>query len=470
MIERRYQQRSLFEATIGSMEKLVEGLIEPELGRLDEILADEALLESVVERLARRRPQSRRRGRPGTPAEVALRMLVLKRLKGWTFDETEREVRRSLVYRKLVRVYFERVPDAKTLIRLSAVIGAEGVEVLNARLVEMARKEGVIHGRRARLDTTVVETNVHYPTDSSLLVDGVRLLTRGMKQIEGATRSTTKGVRNRMRSANRRLMEIGLAARNLMRKAARDRLQRGYRRLLALVRATVRDAERIVGELVAGLRALVSEKAEGMVERARCKLETALPLIGRVIAQARARIFGGDTHYPDKVLSLFEPHTEAIRKGKASKPTEFGKFVKIQEAENQIVVNYAVYERRIEDQALLLPAISAHKAIFGKPPKLIAADRGFWSAKNKREAKAAGVARVCIPAQGRLSQEQRAEQRQRWFRRGQRLRTGCEGRISVLKRRDGLSRCRYRGMDGMNRWVGWGVVSNNLWVLMTRTD
>ncbi|MGH2829871.1 MAG: transposase, partial [Candidatus Binatia bacterium] len=127
MIERRYQQRSLFEATIGSMEKLVEGLIEPELRRLDEILADEALVETVVERLAKRRPQSRRRGRPGTPAEVALRMLVLKRLKGWTFDETEREVRRSLVYRQLVRVYFERVPDAKTLIRLSAAIGPEGV-------------------------------------------------------------------------------------------------------------------------------------------------------------------------------------------------------------------------------------------------------------------------------------------------------------------------------------------------------
>jgi IS5 family transposase len=458
VIARRYQQRSLFEATIGSMEKLVEGLIEPELRRLDEILADEALLEVVVERLARRHSQSRRRGRPGTPAEVALRMLVLKRLKGWTFDETEREVRRSLVYRKLVRVYFERVPDAKTLIRLSAAIGREGVEVLNGRLVQMARE-----------DTTVVETNVHYPTDSSLLVDGVRVLTRGMKRIEGATRSAAKGVRNRMRAATRRLMEIGRAARSLVRKGARDRLKRGYRRLLALVGATVRDAQRIVSELVAGARAVVSEKAQDLVQRARRNVETMLPLVGRVIVQARARIFGGDTHYPDKLLSLFEPHTEAIRKGKASKPTEFGKLVKIQEAENQIVVNYEVYERRIEDQALLLPAISAHKAIFGKPPRLIAGDRGFWSGRNKREAKAAGVAKVCIPAQGRLSQEQRAEQRQRWFRRGQRLRTGCEGRISVLKRRDGLKRCRYRGVDGMKRWVGWGVVSNNLWVLMTRT-
>lgn len=411
MIGRRYQQRSLFEAVIGPMEKMVEGLIEPELRRLDEILADEGLVEAVVEGLAVRHPHSRRRGRPGTPAEVALRMLVLKRLKGWTFDETEREVRGSLVYRQLVRVYFERVPDAKTLIRLSAAIGAEGVQSIHERLVEMAREDGVIRGRRARLDTTVVETKVHYPTDSSLLVDGVRVLTRGMKRIELATRSATEGVRNRMRAANRRLLEIGRAARSLVRKQARERLERGYRRLLALTGAAVRDAERIVSELAGGARISVSENAAGLVERARRKLEATLPLVGRVIAQARARIFGGNTRYPDKLLSLFEPHTEAIRKGKASKPTEFGKFVKIQEAENQIVVDYGVYERRIEDQALLLPAIEAHVRIFGKAPRLIAGDRGFWSAKNKREAKAAGVAKVCIPALGRLSQEQRADPR-----------------------------------------------------------
>jgi IS5 family transposase len=427
-------------------------------------------LEAVIERLAQRHQQSRRRGRPGTPAEVALRMLVLKRLKGWSFGETEREVRRSLVYRRLVRVYFERVPDAKTLIRLSAVIGIEGVQSIHGRLVQMAREQGVIRGRRARLDTTVVETNVHYPTDSSLLADGVRVLTRGMKRIESATRSATGRVRNRTRAANRRLLEIAVAARSVVRKTSRERLERGYRRLLALTRAAVRDAERIVGELADGVRAAVSETANRAVQRARRTVETTLPLVGRVIAQARARIFGGNTRHPDKLLSVFEPHTEAIRKGKAAKPTEFGKMVKIQEAENQIVVDYEVYERRIEDQALLLPAIAAHVAIFGIPPHLIAGDRGFWSAKNKREAKAAGVSKVCIPAQGRLSREQRAEQHKRWFRRGQRFRTGSEGRISVLKRRDGLSRCRYRGSDGMNRWVGWGVVSNNLWVLMTRSD
>ena len=184
------------------------------------------------------------------------------------------------------------------------------------------------------------------------------------------------------------------------------------------------------------------------------------------MAQTRARIFHNDTHYADKLFSLFEPHTEAIRKGKASTPPEFGQLLRVQEAEHQIVVDYQVYDRRPEDRTLLLPTIEAHLRAFGRAPHLLAADRGFWSAANKRAAKEKGVKKVCIPALGKPKSEQAAEQRQRWFRRGQRWRVGCEGRISVLKRRDGLARCGYRGMDGMKRWVGWGVVSNNLWVLM----
>ena len=176
MITRSHGQRNLFETVIGPLEKLVEGLVEPALARLDQLLADERLMEAVAVRMAKRRPRSRTHGRPGTPVEVALRMLVLKRLRGWSFEETEREVRASLVYRQLVRVYFEKVPDAKTLLRLSAVIGSEGVAAIHDRLLEIAREQKLIAGRRARVDTTVVETDIRYPTDSRLLADGVRVL------------------------------------------------------------------------------------------------------------------------------------------------------------------------------------------------------------------------------------------------------------------------------------------------------
>jgi len=464
MITRSHAQRNLFETVIGPLEKLVEGLVEPALERLDQLLADEQLMEAVAVQMAKRRPRSRTHGRAGTPVEVALRMLVLKRLRGWSFEETEREVRASLVYRQLVRVYFEKVPDAKTLLRLSAVVGSEGVEAIHNRLLEIAREQKLIAGRRARVDTTVVETDIRYPTDSRLLADGVRVLGRALKRIEPATGVVGAKLRDRMRATTHRVLEIARAARSRG-PDARPRLEHGYRRLLATVRSTVRDAERVGAELLSGTRKLLSERAIAL--GARAELEHFLPLVRRVIAQTRARVFKGDLHYHDKLFSLFESHTEAIRKGKASKPTEFGKLVKIQEAENQVVVDYQVYERRPEDRTLVVPTLDAHRRVFGQAPRLLAADRGFWSAANTRVATEAGVKRVCIPALGRPGPEQARTQRQRWFRRGQRLRAGCEGRISVLKRRDGLRRCRYRGMNGMKRWVGWGVVSNNLWVLIT---
>jgi IS5 family transposase len=181
-----------------------------------------------------------------------------------------------------------------------------------------------------------------------------------------------------------------------------------------------------------------------------------------VTKQTPARIFRGETRTQGKILSLFAPSTEVIRKGKAAKPNEFGKMVKLQEAENQIVVDYEVYARRPNDADLLLPAIETHRAKLGRTPYLVAADAGFYSTKNEAAAKAEGVKRVCIPNRSTKSKERKREQKKRWFRNGQRWRTGCEGRISVVKRRHGLNRCRYRGEVGMQRWVGLGVIADNL--------
>ena len=159
---------------------------------------------------------------------------------------------------------------------------------------------------------------------------------------------------------------------------------------------------------------------------------------------------------------MFEPSTEVIRKGKAGKPNEFGKVVKLQEAENQIVVDYDVYAQRPNDCDLLIPAIDIHHAKLARVPRLVAADAAFYSTKNEAAAKAKGVKRVCIPNRSTKSAERRREQKKRWFRNGQKWRTGCEGRISVAKRRHGLRRCRYKGSVGMQRWVGLGVIADNL--------
>jgi IS5 family transposase len=164
----------------------------------------------------------------------------------------------------------------------------------------------------------------------------------------------------------------------------------------------------------------------------------------------------------EKLVSLFEPTTEIIRKGKASKPTEFGKMVKIQEAENQIITDYEVYEKRPSDADILVAAVDVHQQQFGHAPKVVAGDAGFYSAANERDLQEKGVERISIPNYATKSEERRRKQKTRWFRQGQKWRTGCEGRISVLKRRHGLNRCLYRGDRGMQRWVGLGVTADTL--------
>jgi transposase, IS5 family len=203
-------------------------------------------------------------------------------------------------------------------------------------------------------------------------------------------------------------------------------------------------------------------KGQLALEGLRQQLDEMLPRVKQVMKQTRARIYRGDTHAEGKLLSVFEPSTEVIRKGKAGKPNEFGKMVKLQEAENQIVIDYEVYDRRPNDSDLLIAAIETHQAMLGRTPHLVAADAAFYSGKNETAAKAKGVKRVCIPNRSTKSPERRREQKKRWFRNGQKWRTGCEGRISVAKRRHGLNRCRYKGENGMKRWVGLGVISDNL--------
>ena len=198
------------------------------------------------------------------------------------------------------------------------------------------------------------------------------------------------------------------------------------------------------------------------LEGLRQEIHTMIPRVKQVMKQTRARIFRGDTRSEGKIFSLFEPSTEIIRKGKAAKPNEFGKMVKLQEAENQIIIDYEVYDRRPNDADLLVPAIEAHQAKLGRTPHLVAADAAFYSDKNEKAAKMKGVKRVCVPNRSTKSAERKREQKKRWFRQGQKWRTGSEGRVSVTKRRHGLNRCRYKGDDGMKRWVGFGVIADNL--------
>jgi len=446
-----------------------EGLIAEEVGELweqwmhqvDQVLADPQLLTIVYEALARRSPQSRTRGRKGTPAEVVLRLLLLKHIRNWSYAILEREVRANLVYRQFTRVGAAKVPDAKTLGKLGLALGPEIIERIHQRVVAIAQEKKIIHGRRLRVDTTVVETNIHYPTDSTLLGDGVRVLTRTMKAIARIAGAAGAKLRDRTRAVKFRVLEIGRASRSRG-EDGKERLKQVYRKLLATTGRVVAQARRFAQEVSAGIKCATSLIDQVLLEASRQYLETMIPRVEQVMRQARERIVKGNTRVAGKIVSLFEPHTEVIRKGKAAKPTEFGKMVKIQEAERQIVIHYEVYEERPSDSALLIPALDVHERQLGRTPRLVTADAAFFSNHNEAAAHARGVKRIAIPNRSTKSAERKKLQKKRWFRNAQKWRTGSEGRISLLKRRHGLNRCRYKGQCGMKRWVGLGVIGDNL--------
>jgi IS5 family transposase len=229
-----------------------------------------------------------------------------------------------------------------------------------------------------------------------------------------------------------------------VREQSKARMKRLYQGLLGITRAVIRQAE----------AAAAGPRREPLA----VQLSITLELVKRVVAQTRARVLRGDLHFPGKVVSLFEAHTEIIRKGKLAKPTEFGRLVKIQEAEAQFITDYEVCERGQPERALWAPALDRHIALFDHAPRLAVADGGFASRGNEQAALDRGVRNVVLPRQAR-------EERSRAARAALRWRTGSEGRISALKRRHGLRRCRYRGPSGMQRWVGWGVIANDLLAL-----
>src|SRR5215203_4740977 len=265
MVQRRQRERSLFEVLLPDGHKLWPDW----LRKIDTLLDDEAVTEVVAQALEKRWPQSRRRGRLGTPAEVVIRLLILKHLFDWSYDDMEREVRANLVYRMFTRIDAGDVPDAKTILKIARALGPAVIEQLHRQVIEVAKRAGVTHGRRFRIDTTVVETNVHYPADSTLLRDGIRALTRTMQRASAALGDPSAQVRNRLRSVTRRVLIIGYEARS---PKTRDAMVKSYCTLMATTRAVLRDTATMVRRLGQRVRT-VSPHVQPILQRAQDRLQ-----------------------------------------------------------------------------------------------------------------------------------------------------------------------------------------------------
>ncbi len=434
---------------------LKDDLLDP----VDPLLDDPDLVELVRQCLAQRSPRSARTGRRGIAPDRLLRCCVMKHLKGWSFRDLERELRSNLVYRRFTHFDADTTPDFTVFSRSFALLSPAVTAEIHQRVLSLACEQGAAQGRRLRTDSTVVESNVHYPTDSSLLGDGIRVLSRSLQRIAKECKNGAVEVVDHARAVKHRLLEIGRAAKSLT-EPNRERMRDSYQKLVSLTGGVMRQAGAVLQRWRKGGLKVIGKVRQ--VEMQIGQLRHFLPLVEQVISQTKKRVLGGDDHVEGKVLSLFEPHTVVIRKGKAHKPNEFGRLVRIDEVENGIVSGYQVLVGNPEDSTSWMPALEQHQASFGQAPEMATGDRGFFSAQNERAAEDLGVRKVALPARGRLSAKRAEQQKQRWFRRGLRWRAGIEATISTLKHPFSMARATYKGGHGFERYVGWCVITKNL--------
>ena len=319
----------------------VDDLCEDWMRYADQVLADELLVAAVYEALGKRRPKSRSRGRHGTPAEVVLRLLILKHIRNWSYEVLEREVRANLVYRDFTRVGGAKMPDAKTMGRWGVALAPQVIEQIHDRIVKIARDKGVADGRRMRVDTTVVETNIHYPTDFELVG---RWGASADPHHEEDHQDRWQGWCQIARPQPRREAEgAGYCAGSALQgQAEPGETQAGLQPIAKFNQPGSGAGKAVLQGGRHGRETIDRRPATTGAGKPGCQIDAMVPLIRQVMKQTRARILRGDTRADGKILSLFEPATEIIRKGKAGKPNEFGKMVKLQEAENQIVTDYEV--------------------------------------------------------------------------------------------------------------------------------
>jgi IS5 family transposase len=437
---------------------------EPVLARLDQLLDDDALFQAVKADLAQRRPRTLETGRPSTPVEVILRMLIVRRLYGWSYAETERFVGDSLVLRQFCRLGLERAPDDTTLLRWANLLQPTTLDTLLDHVVALARQLQVTRGRKLRVDSTVVGTAIRHPTDSGLLADAVRMLGRVIRRAQplagAALASVREAFRTRTRSARRQLQRIHRLARRPGDAAEADR-QAAYARLCRIARTVARQAERARAALVP--ESVDHPERDPAADRLVGELDRLVPLTRRVVDQAERRVLRGEQVAAiEKVASLVEPHTAIIPRHKAGQSVEFGRKLWLAEVDGGIISDVDVLDGAPPDAPRVIPSVERHRRQFGRPPDLLTGDRGCSTAAVRRDAAQAGVRRVALPQAGPPTTASRARERERWFRRGYRWRSGIEGRIGVLRRVYGLDRCPDHGSDGIKRWVGLGVLTANL--------
>lgn len=447
-------QRELFDEVTRNFH-LLAGVKEKhwdELRSIDAILEANSPITALVAADLNRGVKSPVGARAKLTAEQTVRLAVLKQWKGWSYRELEERVDQTPVLRSFTRLYGQAVPNFTTIERAVKRIEPETWKAINDVLVEYAVEKKVETGRTLRTDTTVIESDIAPPVDARLLADTVRVLTRLMERARAECPQASFRFANRTRRAKRRAYQVVMAKG----KGATERRARWYRDLL-----------KVVAEVLVMARACV-EALRPLAERGNLEAKALLVEIElylgrgeRARSQCERRVMGGEkVPASEKIVSIFEEHTDIICRGKTQSPTEFGHKALFATGQSSLITHWAVVRGNPGDDTLVAAMLDDHKERFGAAPEALTGDRRFHHAE--AVARQAGVEKIALPKPGVRNLLRRALEKTRWFRRLLRFRAGIEGVLSTLLRAFGLTRCLWKSWPSFQSYVGVGVVAYNL--------
>jgi IS5 family transposase len=430
-----------------------------ELARVDALLDDPVFFAPFATYF------DARIGRPSIPMETYLRMMFLKFRYRLGYELLCREVADSISWQRFCRIPFgTRVAHPTTLMKITSRCGDTAVAGLNEALLAKAAAGKLLRTDRVRADTTVVEADVGYPTDSGLLAKAIGSMARSVARIKAAGGAARTRARDRRRSAGRRAHSIASKLR-LRDAQRRDQAQAAVRRitgeLAGIAELAMRDATAVIRNARRVARAATGSR-KGQLQQAINHLDSVVQRTCRVVAQTRSRLAGVMPESASRLVSLHDIDARPIRKGRLGKPVEFGYKAQIIDNADGIILDHIIAIGNPPDAPQLAPAIERIRRRTGRPPRAVTADRGYGLASVEHDLNQLGVRSIAIPRRDKPSAARRDFEHRRAFRAKIKWRTGSEGRINHLKRSYGWNRTELTGINGARTWCGHGVFAHNL--------
>ena len=455
------------QVNFADLEFLTQGIdLDPILKRISDFLDDHPKIVKRVGKDLEWGVKKPNLGRCGMTAPQVVRSLILMRVKNWDYRELRERIADGYTLRQFTRFYSQRIPKHDAFNRAFNKLRPATLQAINDWIVEAAVELGVEDGKRLRVDTTVVETDIHHPTDNTLLWDIVRVVTRLVGRLGKMVPNRIEGFPNRTRCARRRMQEL----QRMTARQRHHRQKRKYRALVGVTEQVVQNAQRVLDQTQAPCA--LDPMDDIVIGELRRKIAHYCQLGKRVIEQARRRVLEGEqVPNEEKIYSIFETHTDLIMRGKVTKPIEFGHKVFLAESARGLITQYRVLDGNPSDCDHVKPSVQYHKKSFGFAPYLYSSDRAFFSQPNITECQEAGVKLVCIPQRGgKKTSERETFEHSPAFKKGQRFRAGIEGRISVLFRGRGMKRCLAEGRQRFEVLIGAAVLANNLMAIAYRLN